>query len=102
MGYSVGGIPTPDSNAPKPGGPDYSGSKDLWPLKWFRSAEGAGIYVGPSSDKDEPYTWGRAKKALKSSLPDVQWCRLLLLKGRIQDRLIDQQIHPEDPDGLCL
>jgi hypothetical protein len=55
-----------------------------------------------AADHDMEYTFGRAAKAARSMLDDWQWSRLLLLKIKHQNRIIDAHIQPEDPDGLCL
>ena len=53
-----------------------------------------------SADRDQPYTWGRADKFLKSSLSGWEFAKLLVLRGKVQDRRIAQHTPPADPDGL--
>ena len=63
--------------------------------------EGVGSKDGTGfADRDQPYTWGRARKALRSSLNDSQFGRLLILRGKVQDRRIAHHVTTPDPDGL--
>ncbi len=80
------GFPTPDPQSPKPGREPGTHDNSIAPSK---------------GDRDQPYQFGRAERALRSSVDDWTWCRLLLLKGRWQDETIERHIHPEGPDGLC-
>lgn len=80
--------------------PNYTGTKDIHTNLAFKTEDGSFIGIRPVGDRDEKYTWGRAEKALKSSLSDWAFGKLLMLRGKVQDRRIDRHITTPDPDGL--
>lgn len=76
------------SMVPPPGEPG-PGTKDM--------------HMGPVSDRDQEYHFGRAPLASTACpwpFTMTQLIRLIKLRGSIQDRRISKHINEPDPDGL--